>query len=218
MSDMPESTKDVFNELKNEILWLHARWKIYRQLFAHSARRVDLLNRSARVFFIIVHATLLDEIQISFGKLTDPARTGKHENLSLDQLQERVEGLDDTDFSARLRKMLDGIHDKCRVFRIRRNKRLAHFDLDTSLQLEGEPLPGVSRQMIEDALSLIRKYMNTIGIHYIQTETGYERVTMSGNDGDALVAWLKDGLDFSDLARKLKKGRTELRSGKWNDA
>ena len=93
MSDMPESMKDLFSELKNEILWLHARWKIYRQLFAHSARRIDLLNQSARVFFIIVHTTLLDEIQISFGKITDPALTGKHENLSLDQLQERVEVL-----------------------------------------------------------------------------------------------------------------------------
>ena len=227
MSDMPESIKDVFDELKNEILWLHAQWKIYRQLFAHSARRVDLLNRSARVFFIIVHATLLDEIQLSLGKLTDPARTGKHENLSLAQLQERVETLGDQALSSQLNEILVELcgdrnnldkPGKCKAIRIRRNKRLAHFDLDTSLQLDAEPLPGISRQMIEDALSLIRKYMNTIGIRLSQTETAYERVTMSGDDGEALIAWLKDGLDFNELARKLKKGRNELRSGKWSEA
>jgi hypothetical protein len=37
-------------------------------------------------------------------------------------------------------------------------------------------------------------------------------------DRDALVVGLKDGLDFRELAKKLKKGRNELRNGKWSDA
>lgn len=43
-------------------------------------------------------------------------------------------------------------------------------------------------------------------------------VGISMKDRDALVVWLKDGLDFSELAKKLKKGRNELRNGKWSDA
>ncbi len=227
MSEMPESIEDIFDELKNEIFWLHAQWKIYRQIFAHNNKRIDLLNKTAKDFFLVIHAVLLNEIQISLGKLTDPARTGKYENLSLAQLQERIEALGDQEISSQLNEILAKIcgdlnsrdkPGKCEAIRIRRNKRLVHFDLNTSLQLDADPLPGVSRQMIEDALSLVRKYMNTIGIHYSQTETNYQNPIMWGTDGDALVALLKDGLDFSELPKKLGKGRDELRSGKWDDA
>lgn len=226
MNEMPESIEKIFDEIKNEVFWLHAQWKIYRQLFAHSAKRADLLNKCARVFFLTIHETLLDEIQLSLGKLTDPARTGRHENLSLLQLQERMENLGDQQLSSQLNEILVELcgdrnnpdnPGKCEPIRTRRNKRLAHFDLNTSLQLDEEPLPGVSRQMIEDVLSLVRRYMTTIGIRLCQTETNYEPV-MAGEDGEALVACLKDALDFSELAKRQRKGRNELRSGKWNDA
>ncbi len=59
---------------------------------------------------------------------------------------------------------------KCDTIRTRRNKRIAHFDLNTSIQLRTDPLPGVSRQMIEDVLAGLRKYMNTIEGYYCQSE------------------------------------------------
>jgi hypothetical protein len=227
MSDRPESINGIFDELKNEIMWLHAEWKIYRQLFAHNDKRIDLLNETAKDFFLVIHTVLINEIQLTLAKLCDTARTGKHENLSLAQLQERIEGLGDQGLSSRLNEILTKLcgdpkcpdkPGKCRAIRDRRHKRLAHFDLKTSIQPEADPLPGVSRQMIEDVLSLVREYMNTIGIHYSQTETNYQNPIMWGTDGDALVALLKDGLDFSELPKKFGKGRNELRSGKWGDA
>ncbi len=39
MSEIPDPLKELFEKLKNEITSLHARWKIYRQLFAHSGER-----------------------------------------------------------------------------------------------------------------------------------------------------------------------------------
>ncbi len=218
MKEVPESIGDIFEKLKTEIMWLHARWKLYRQIFAHNEKRIDLLNECAPVFFIVIHGVLVDEVQVTLSKLTDSARTGRYENLSFEQIQKRVEALGNYELSSQLRKILDDLHDKCKVFRHRRNKRLAHFDLNTALELDTEPLPGVSRQMIEDALRLVREYMNTIGIHYAETQTGYEHPSMSGSDGEALISWLKDGLDFSELAKKLRKERPALRSGRWNDA
>ena len=47
------------------------------------------------------------------------------------------------------------------------------------------PLPGISRRMIEEALSLVRDFMNKIEAHYNDSEMGYEHFIIS-SDGDAL--------------------------------
>jgi hypothetical protein len=227
MNDIPEPIRDVFEQLKNEITSLHARWKIYRQLFAHSDERIRLLNTCAPTFFFFIHGVLIDEIQLSLGKLTDPARTGRFDNLSLKQLQKQVDDLGDQRLSTKLRDILlelcgdrnnPDTPGKCEAIKTRRDKRIAHLDLNSSIQLGGDPLPGISRQMIEDALGLVRKYMNTIEDHYCQSEYRYHDPIIGPYDGEALVACLRDGLDFRQLAEKLGKGRTELRSGKWSDA
>ncbi|MEW6140367.1 MAG: hypothetical protein AB1733_19275 [Thermodesulfobacteriota bacterium] len=218
MSEVPEAIRDVFNELKKEVQWLHARWLIYRQLFGHSERRIELLNESASVFFFVIEEVLVDEVQVSLSKLTDPARTRRHENLSLEQLHERVCELDGQGLSSRLREILDNLHEQCRGFRIRRNRRLAHLDLRTGLQQGATPLPGVSREMIAGALSLVRDYMNTIEGHYCESETGYENVIMTRQDGEALVLRLRNGLRYSELVRNGTISRQDWLEDEWRDA
>ena len=70
---------------------MHGRWICYRQLFASSPKRIEVLNECASVFFFIIQDVLFDEIQVSLSKLTDPVKTGKHENLSLENLQNHLE-------------------------------------------------------------------------------------------------------------------------------
>jgi hypothetical protein len=207
MSEIPDPLKELFEKLKSEITSLHARWKIYRQLFAHSDERIRLLNRSASRFFLFIHEVLIDHVQLSIGKLTDRACTGRKENLSIYRLHEQVEQLDDADLSSKLKEILVDLcgqrspkkSGKCEIIRTRRNKRIAHFDLNTSIQHGSDPLPGVSRQMIEDVLVLLRQYMNTIEGYYCQREHRYHDPII-GPDTEALVAVLKDGLEFRRLA------------------
>lgn len=87
MKTIPIPVAEVYEELKNEVTWLHGRWIIYGQLFGKSERRIEMLNDCASAFFFIVQNVLLGEVQVALSKLTDPATTGKHENLSLEQLQ-----------------------------------------------------------------------------------------------------------------------------------
>lgn len=217
MSQIPSRIDEIFQELKTEVTWLHARWIIYRQLFGHSERRIDLLNECASAFFYVIQDILLGEVQVTLSKLTDPARTGKHDNLSFEQLQARVEAQGDAQLVATLRKLLDDIHKKCQAFRLHRNKRLAHLDLTTAIQSTSTPLPGISRQMIEDAIKLVREYMNTIEIHYTQAETGYEHFIMS-SDGDALVTMLKYGLRYDKLSRDQTISWEDWNEAEWKDA
>src|SRR5208283_4951754 len=90
MSNIPESIEGVFEEIRNEVLWLHTKWTIYRQLFGHSEKRIELLNKCAAVAFYTFEEVLFDEIQMSLSKLTDPAGKGNKKTLSFEQLQKQV--------------------------------------------------------------------------------------------------------------------------------
>jgi len=218
MGKMPPTIEEVFKELKKEITLLHARWIIYRQLYGHSERRIKLLNECASAFFAIIHEALLGEVQLTLSKLTDPPRSRKDENLSLEQLRERIDAQGQNDLANSLRNLLDDLKDKCEGMRRWRNKWLAHFDLITTksnLRL----LPGISRQKIEEALKVTREYMNIIEMHYNGSEERYEQFTMSGNDGEALISRLKNALSYEELIKNNKEIFLQERGkGKWQDA
>ena len=74
---IPAPISEVYETLQTEIVWLHGRWICYRQLFSGSERRIDLLNECASAFFFIMQDVLLDEVQVSLSKLTDPASSRK---------------------------------------------------------------------------------------------------------------------------------------------
>jgi hypothetical protein len=202
MGSTPEDIKGIFAELNTEVIWLHARWKIYRQLFAASSKRIDLLNECAATFFFVIQDVLIGEVQIMLCKLTDPPDNGKKENLSLKRLQVGIEGLGVSVLTQTTMNILNSLDAQCAPFRKWRNKRLAHLDLSTMLAGNASPLPGISRQMIEDALQLVRDYMNTIHEHYKEPETLYEAFGMVTTDGDALVALLEPGLRYEELRQK----------------
>jgi len=157
-------------------------------------------------------------MHLSLSKLTDPSRTGKCENLSLEQLQKQLHALGEERLCEDLREILDQIHEKCEVSRCRRNKRIAHFDLDTSLGRNLTPLPAVSQQMIEDTLHLLRQYMNAVERHYCEKGILCEHGIELKRDADALVAILKFGFRFKELVRDGKIPDDELGKGEWRDA
>jgi hypothetical protein len=218
MSNIPSDVDEVFQELKTEVTWLHARWIMYRQLFAHSPKRIDLLNECASTFFYTIQDVFIGDVQIALSKLTDPARTGANENLSLEQLQERFERQREPNLQAALRRTLDQLKQKCLPFRTWRNKRLAHLDLTTAMQSTFNPLPGISRQMIEEALELVRNYLNAIQIHYDKSETGYEHFIMTASDGEALISMLKYGLRYEQLIQERKIALDDWEESDWKDA
>ena len=217
MTNVPSGINEIYEELKTEITWLHGRWIVYRQLFGTSEKRIDLLNECASSFFYILQDVLIGEIQVSLSKLTDPARTRGFENLSIELLQTRIEADGETTLARQTRESLDALHIQCEPFRIWRNKHLAHLDLTTAMRSSPNPLPGISREMIENALQLLRTYMNQIEQHYNDSEYGYEHFMMQ-SDGDALVAVLRYGLRYEELLQDQTIAYDDWNKGNWHDA
>jgi hypothetical protein len=217
LSKIPAQFIAIYDELRSEITWLHGRWLTHRELFAESPKRIELLNEAAGTFFYIIQEVLLDEVQVCLSKLTDPASSGKHDNLSLEQLQWQLNNHGDPALTARCRLLLDKIHSQCQVFRVRRHKTLAHLDLPTAMKQLPQPLPGVSRQMIGDALETVRDYMNAIEAHYNDSEWGYEHFILNHGSG-ALLATLRAGLRYEELVQERTLSFDDWRKGKWSDA
>jgi len=218
MSNVPATIKGIFDELNTEVVWLHLRWKMYRQLFAESPKRIDLLNECAAAFFYVIEDVLIGEVQIMLSKLTDAAKTGRHDNLSLERLQEGIEALQAPALAQRMAKILASLKQKCAPFRVWRNKKLAHLDLTTAMRSVANPLPGVSRQMIEEALELVRQYLNCVHGHYDDTEMAYEHLITAAQDAEGLVAVLKQGLRYDELVQQNVIGHEDWNQNPWHDA
>ena len=53
--DMGEELGRVYNELSSELSRLYLKWDLYRQLYARSPRRIELLNQAAGYLFSVLH-------------------------------------------------------------------------------------------------------------------------------------------------------------------
>lgn len=217
---MKERTQPVnhefFKSISAEVSKLHMYWHIYRQLYAHSDRRIALLNETGSLVFYVLQHLLLDEVTLAVCRLTDPAMTGRRENHSLERL---VVGVRESELADKLRAILERTHNLAKPFRNRRNRAIAHSDLSTRLNLESNPLPGVSREMVENTLDQIRALMNAYDNHYFSNTTVYQDLLLPlGADGDFLSQNLKRATAFRDLERGGQISRELWLEGRYKDA
>src|SRR5258707_14167680 len=95
---MPPDLKLIFESLQEDVIWVHAKWKVFRQLFGTSEKRIAILNDFAPDFFQIVHDGLIYDILLTMSRLTDPAESFQKENLTLDRLLLMLNRNEDEDF------------------------------------------------------------------------------------------------------------------------
>jgi len=212
---VPPDLAPLWEDLNQEMAWLHAKWIMYRQLFAATERRIALLNASASVFFRVIHDTLLDDVVLTICKLTDDRGTGARRNAVLDELLHVETIRSRPEVLVTLTAQLTAVKNSTAPLRFVRNKRIAHRDFDTALASD-EDLPGVSRTSVEDALRPMREAMNTAHSCFSHSELSYQ-VFMSA-DGNALVETLKRGLVFEQLEAQGTIAWDCLPHSEWGDA
>jgi hypothetical protein len=181
----------VYDAFRNEVLRLHMKWNQYRQLYARSSQQIDLLNQAAGHFFGLAQEIMLENVVLHLARLSDREKTGGRGNLSLRILPSLVL---DEHLAAEVDVLVNAAISSCQFTRAWRNRLLAHRDLEISLASSGEPLSGVSRAEIEDALASIRAVLNRLSRHYMGSETNYRLVIAYGRDADSLVDYLRLGI------------------------
>lgn len=148
---------NVFYHLENETTIAHENWYIYTELALHRERG-ELMGCISPSFFGIVLKSLLESVILYIARSTDPAQTGKHENVTLVQFSEYLPD----PAKSNVIPYVDEVKSLAEPIRIQRNKMYAHLDLDAVLTRRPYVLPGVSLSLIEKVLDLIAESLNEI--------------------------------------------------------
>lgn len=180
----------VYHALWNEVLWLHAKWKEYKELYGEKPTRVDLLNRTAGLFFRIVQDALWEDALLHLARLTDPPCSAGKKNLTLLRLPLLV---DDDDLRGQLDTLLTQAQVKTAFARDWRNRHIAHRDLANALGKGAKPLTGASRNHVNEALRALAVALNRVNTFYLKSELVFDVITpMTGSV--TLLRVLRDGL------------------------
>ncbi|KVT36632.1 hypothetical protein WM08_30080 [Burkholderia ubonensis] len=206
----PLPVQEIWISLHADVVWLHGRWIIYRQLYGTNKARVDLLNEAAANVASIIHDVLLHDVQLSISKIGDPPGSGDRKNLTLRRLQLELRNAGETEVADMMTPRLEAFDAACEKVRHRRNKWIAHSDLTTLLTARATPLLGPSRQEIENALAALRDVMHCVELKYTDGETAYEHFMMN-QTGDHLIDALARGKRYSELVKERQIARDDFR-------
>jgi AbiU2 len=189
--DMGTELGTVYDLLWKDGVWLHAKWRLYRQLYANSPERVAF--KAAGHFFGAIQRTLFEDVILNLMRLNDPLKSGSKDNLAL----RRLPGLiTDESLASKLQELVDAASNASLPMRDWRNWRLAHRDLAVALATTSDPVPGISRADIEAALRAVQAVFDCIEGHYWHREPMdyHQHFVPAGGDAERLVHYLQEGV------------------------
>ena len=186
---MPPNLEGVFDALGREVTLLHARWKLFCQLFCVDGERVGLLNRAGGYVFATLQQFLADYIVLAFSRLTDLMEQGRFENLSLERLADMAAGAGEADLGAALRSQIATLTAECGDLRTLRSKLLAHNDLAwlTAPPDSTRPADPPVRSQVDRLLEQTAGIMRAVAAHYGRGDIRYQDTIIPLGDGDALI-------------------------------
>ena len=205
---MGQELGSIYHVLYNEVSWIHAKWLQYRQLYAKSPKRIELLNEVSGFFFRVVQDVFWENVLLHLARLTDPPQSVGKANLTLLRLPPVIP---ESSLAEEVQNLVEVAVSESSFAREWRNRRLAHRDLALALDDGAKPLPGVSRQNVENSLAAFRDVLNQLSGHYLDTTISFEHF-ISYDDGEALVYYLRLAAHTDKLRReRLGEGSISLK-------
>jgi len=209
IKSMGEKLGSSFYVLLQEFLWLYTKWGEYVELYGAKPSRIDLLNKAAPRFFQIVQDVLWDEMILHIARLTDPPQSKGKANLTIRRLSHLVEN---EDFKKALDSLIEVAIQKTDFCRDWRNRRIAHLDLEHTINKEINRLKPASRKQVKEALNSIGEVLNAVTEHYADSSTIFD-INKGSGGAVSLLYIIDDGLKADDERRdRIRKGNY----GKWD--
>jgi hypothetical protein len=197
-NEMAGEVTELYGGIRQDLIRLYANWQIFRQLFATSDERYEILNGTAPGFFKLIQDALVDNAVIGISRLTDPSRHASLERLVI-ALKNQIHH---TTYET-LQERVASLRAKSEDIREHRDKRVAHRGRDVSPPqfVDGpQKLPPITRKMIEDALSDTAEIMNEVLSSFESVHQVYEPVVTG--DADALLHFLELGYEATQSLQK----------------
>ena len=168
---MGEELGRVMHVLDSKLVELHVVWLQYRQIFGTDEETVQLVNRAAGLFFQIIQEQLWDSVLLGISRLTDPATTGKSQNLTIHSVPPLIEH---PAVRSTVESLCAAATAEAAFAREHRNKRIAHRDHGHATGRSAHSLSGISRAKVELMLKALREVLNACHHHYRDTTVLYE--------------------------------------------
>lgn len=187
---MGQELQDAVKILGAQLVELHVVWQQYRDLYA-DAGVIEVLNRTAGLFFKIVQDELWDSMLLGICRMLDPAEQGRGKglrtNLTLYSLPPLI---DDAALKEAVTKACEDAKSLAEFAKNHRDKRIAHQDHGYATNRQSVELGGISRRDVENTLEALRKVLRLVQAHYNDADVRYDiNVLVSG--ADRLVVALK---------------------------
>jgi hypothetical protein len=180
--ELPERIRNRFMWLCQDVANLYSKWDLYITLFGDDENR-NILSDTASGSFHLIEESLRNDITISICRLCEE----RQDTLSFHTL------IADTDKSEPIHRLRSDFVDACKPFIRIRHKRLGHADLNTRLEPKENPLPGIGRRNVENALELASRFLNAVRHRYSDSLMDF-RPHYYG-DGNALLHQLRVARD-----------------------
>jgi AbiU2 len=166
------------------------------------------MNDAAPRFFRMIQDDLVDAIVLRIGRLTDPPKSAGKSNLTIRQLQSRIQ---DQQLLKQVSKLVDAAVKTAQPCRTRRHTRIAHNALDLALGVHNQPLPSLTRDNIGKAIEGLASVLNAISSHYLKSTTQFD---IGSNPGGAraLIRVLEDGVQ----KKTQRIAEMKLNAKNWN--
>jgi hypothetical protein len=209
---MPAVVLEPFEVLWQEVVHLHYRYKVFKQLYA-DGRRVDLLNEHAEGFFGLNQQIWIESIILGLSRILDDTNgttglrvlvkkmstSGPHQIV--DELKKRLEELET------LSKATIEAH---------RNNRIAHLNARFHPSGGKEDPPPLTVENIEKLFTDIAALMNVVGVNAGHGTTVYD-LADSLSDGDTLIFALRKADRFDELFPDHVERWGQLGAGRYAD-
>jgi hypothetical protein len=180
---LPDGIRDIFMWLCQDMAVLHRKWDFYLGLFGNSENHpiIDGLPMP----FNLIEESLRTDMTMAVCRLSDAAKTSRHENLSF----RRLEQFDLQD--GVLKQFVDTFVANCEPVRVHRDKLIAHSDKVTRLTPQQAMIPEINKSYIYTIIKSAGEIINHVGQRYGEIEFGFGFPGDGGADG--LIYWLKKG-------------------------
>ena len=201
---MPAPLGQVYYELSNQVVWVHLKWKDFRELYAKAPETIDLLNAAAPAFFYNLQQMMWDDVLLHLCRITDPTKSAGKDTLTIRRLPDEIP---DTALRSQLEALAEDARKKTEFARHWRNRRLAHCELPPLAGQSPRPLPAASREHVEVALAAISEAMNAIERHYLHSAVSYKDTIEALGGVDSLIGLLRKGVNAERAEREKLQGK-----------
>jgi len=153
----------AYATLWSDVALLFHDWGEFIALFT-TPERTKLLNQVAPAFFRAVQVNFFEVTVLRIARLTDPPRSVGKSNLTVQQLPELVTN---QELASNLLILVEKAKRAAAFCRDRRNRALAHRDLDLAINNSPQPVQDATIEKVRAATNALADILNAVSEHYL---------------------------------------------------